>query len=100
MNARIFIGDTQVDAVPANDRGLAYGDGVFETMRVDAGALPLWARHRARLIEGARQSNTPANGAGLCSRRRWNNAAGSNGASKSTCQPRDRLTWKTSPAAK
>ena len=55
MNARIFIGDTQVDAVPANDRGLAYGDGVFEPMRVDAGALPLWARHRARLIEGARR---------------------------------------------
>ena len=53
MTTRIFIGDTLVDAVPANDRGLAYGDGVFETMRVHAGTLPLWPRHRARLLEGA-----------------------------------------------
>ncbi len=55
MTARIFIGQGQVDAVPANDRGLAYGDGVFETMRVHAGELPLWSRHRARLLEGARR---------------------------------------------
>ncbi|MEO6155062.1 MAG: aminodeoxychorismate lyase [Thermomonas sp.] len=55
MTARIFIGHTQVDAVPANDRGLAYGDGVFESMRVHAGTLPLWSRHLARLIEGARR---------------------------------------------
>ena len=53
MNARIFIGEAQVDAVPANDRGLAYGDGVFETMRVHAGALPLWPRHLRRLLDGA-----------------------------------------------
>ncbi len=55
MSARIFVGGTQVDALPAHDRGLAYGDGVFETMRVHAGTLPLWSRHRARLIEGARR---------------------------------------------
>ena len=53
MSARVFIGETAVDAVPANDRGLAYGDGVFETMRVHAGTLPLWPRHRARLLDGA-----------------------------------------------
>ncbi len=53
MNARIFIGDTLVDAIPPDDRGLAYGEGVFETMRVHAGELPLWPRHRARLLEGA-----------------------------------------------
>jgi len=52
VSARIFIGETQVDSLPANDRGLAYGDGVFETMRVEAGELPLWLRHRARLLEG------------------------------------------------
>ncbi|MGV8943185.1 aminodeoxychorismate lyase [Thermomonas sp.] len=55
MTTRIFIGDTAIDAIPANDRGLAYGDGVFETMRVHAGTLPLWPRHRARLMEGARR---------------------------------------------
>lgn len=35
------------------DRGLAYGDGMFETVRVAAsGEVPLWARHRARLYGG------------------------------------------------
>ncbi len=53
MSARIFIGETAVDAVPADDRGLAYGDGVFETMRVHAGTVPLWPRHCARLLDGA-----------------------------------------------
>lgn len=55
MSARIFIGETQVDAAPADDRGLAYGDGVFETMRVHAGELPLWSRHRERLMLGAQR---------------------------------------------
>lgn len=35
------------------DRGLAYGDGVFETVRVAAsGEAPLWSRHRARMVVG------------------------------------------------
>ena len=35
------------------DRGLAYGDGVFETVRVAAsGEVPLWSRHRARMVAG------------------------------------------------
>ena len=55
MNARLFIGETRADAVPLDDRGLAYGDGMFETMRVHAGLLPLWPRHRERLLEGARR---------------------------------------------
>ena len=29
MNARIFVGDQRVDAIPADHRGLAYGDGLF-----------------------------------------------------------------------
>lgn len=37
----------------ALDRGLAYGDGLFETMRAHAGGLPWWPRHRARLRAGA-----------------------------------------------
>lgn len=59
MSTRIFIGDAQVDSVPADDRGLAYGDGVFETMRVHAGALPLWTRHRERLQQGACRLGLP-----------------------------------------
>lgn len=39
----------------ALDRGLAYGDGLFETMRASAGTLPWWPRHRARLLAGARR---------------------------------------------
>jgi 4-amino-4-deoxychorismate lyase len=36
----------------ARDRGLAYGHGVFETMKLVAGQLPLWRYHEARLIQG------------------------------------------------
>ena len=53
MNTRIYVGNAQVDSVPADDRCLAYGDGLFETMRVHAGTLPLWSRHRQRLLQGA-----------------------------------------------
>lgn len=35
------------------DRGLAYGDGVFETCLVRAGAIPLWPWHKARLLGSA-----------------------------------------------
>jgi 4-amino-4-deoxychorismate lyase len=38
--------------VPVDDRGLQYGDGLFETVAVRHGALPLWQRHLARLLEG------------------------------------------------
>jgi 4-amino-4-deoxychorismate lyase len=37
------------------DRGLAYGDGLFETMRWSGGRVPLLARHLARLADGARR---------------------------------------------
>jgi len=36
-----------------NDRGLNYGHGLFETMRLSAGQLPLWSYHRQRLSVGA-----------------------------------------------
>jgi hypothetical protein len=42
----------------------------------------------------------PANGAGLWPRRRWNRAGGSSDASKRAVQPRERFTWKTSPATR
>lgn len=34
------------------ERALAYGDGVFETMRAFAGCIPLWHAHMARLERG------------------------------------------------
>jgi 4-amino-4-deoxychorismate lyase len=55
MNTRIFHGATQVDAIPADDRGLAYGDGLFETMRTHCGRVPWWEAHWARLVQGAQR---------------------------------------------
>ncbi|MEX0603468.1 MAG: aminotransferase class IV [Marinobacter sp.] len=45
--------------IPANDRGLAYGDGVFETIRVQANLPTLRQRHVARLLEGAKRLRIP-----------------------------------------
>ena len=39
------------DHVKANDRGLAYGDGCFETIAVKQGEPLLWKRHMQRLFE-------------------------------------------------
>jgi 4-amino-4-deoxychorismate lyase len=54
---QLFVGDAPVDAavdtVLAGGRGLAYGDGVFETMRAVGGVIPWWPAHRARLARGA-----------------------------------------------
>jgi 4-amino-4-deoxychorismate lyase len=39
-----------LDSVSALDRGLAYGDGLFETVRFVNGDAPLWGRHMDRLL--------------------------------------------------
>jgi 4-amino-4-deoxychorismate lyase len=59
QDVRIFVGDARVDAVPADDRGLAYGDGLFETMRAHAAQIPWWDRHWARLAGGAARLRLP-----------------------------------------
>ena len=41
-----------VDYVSITDRGLAYGDGVFETIAVADGKPCLWQKHLARLLNG------------------------------------------------
>lgn len=41
-----------VDCVDASDRGLLYGDGLFETMAVSNGRVSSWSRHMARLLAG------------------------------------------------
>lgn len=53
MSTRVFIGEAEVAAIPSADRGFAYGDGLFETMRVHAGGVPWWAAHWGRLSRGA-----------------------------------------------
>lgn len=49
---RTWVDGVAGDAIAASDRGLAYGDGLFETMRVVHGAIPLLERHLARLADG------------------------------------------------
>jgi 4-amino-4-deoxychorismate lyase len=41
------------EQIPVSDRGLAYGDGVFETLRFKNRYLPVWPLHRQRLTKGA-----------------------------------------------
>lgn len=53
MNVRCFIGNERIDAIPATDRGFAYGDGLFETMRVHRGSIPWWEAHWMRMTAGA-----------------------------------------------
>jgi 4-amino-4-deoxychorismate lyase len=45
----------RVDGVTADDRGLAYGDGLFETMRATRGDVPWWDLHCSRLREGVQR---------------------------------------------
>lgn len=45
----ILVDGESCDSVPADDRGLAYCDGAFETLRVQAGAARWLERHHARL---------------------------------------------------
>ncbi|MEO6365165.1 MAG: aminodeoxychorismate lyase [Luteimonas sp.] len=59
MTARIFIGSMQVDAIPEDSRGLAYGDGLFETMRVHCGSVHWWEAHWSRLSHGAARLRLP-----------------------------------------
>lgn len=53
MSVRCYVGDRRVDALAGDDRGFAYGDGLFETMRAHRGTVPWWDRHWTRLVRGA-----------------------------------------------
>ena len=41
------------ECIPASDRGLAYGDGLFETIRCKNGRAPAWPLHLQRIASGA-----------------------------------------------
>ncbi|NII10322.1 aminodeoxychorismate lyase [Oleiagrimonas sp. C23AA] len=55
MNMRISVDGVEGAQVSPRDRGLAYGDGLFETVRVIDGHAPLWPRHMARLRRGCQR---------------------------------------------
>ena len=51
--SRIFLDDSEIASIPVDDRGFAYGDGLFETMRSADHHLPWWPRHWDRLSRDA-----------------------------------------------
>ncbi|ALN57051.1 aminotransferase, class IV [Lysobacter enzymogenes] len=53
--ARFFRGGVRLPALPPFDRGQAYGDALFETLRAHRGELPWWDAHWARLTLGAQR---------------------------------------------
>jgi len=48
-----LINGQHIDSVSALDRGLLFGDGLFETLAFMDGHCPLWDRHMDRLRRGA-----------------------------------------------
>lgn len=47
-----IVNGINIQSIDVLNRGLAFGDGVFETMRVMDGAIPLIHLHKARLLRG------------------------------------------------
>jgi 4-amino-4-deoxychorismate lyase len=50
-----------VDSISVRDRGLAYGDGLFETLRYQQGRIPLLSYHLERLRLGCARLRIPLN---------------------------------------
>ena len=53
------------DDISVLDRGLSYGDGLFETIRFEQGVAPLWDRHMQRLALGCERLRMPRPDAAL-----------------------------------
>jgi 4-amino-4-deoxychorismate lyase len=53
MSVRTSVDFIETDRLDAADRGVMYGDGLFETLRVVGGGVPLWQRHADRLRASA-----------------------------------------------
>lgn len=64
------------DCVPADDRGLAYGDGLFETLVVERGRPRFWQGHMDRLAAGCERLGLEAPGQGVLLREVQTVAAG------------------------
>lgn len=59
MTSRVWVDWRDGAQVSAFDRGLGYGDGLFETIRFAGRDAPLWTRHMQRLAEGCRRLGLP-----------------------------------------
>lgn len=54
-----LINGTSADTVPASDRGLAYGDGVFRTLRAEKGEPLHWRKQFNKLADDCARLNIP-----------------------------------------
>jgi 4-amino-4-deoxychorismate lyase len=55
-----LINGEAIDQLPVSDRGLHYGDGLFETIAVNDGQPVYWEAHLARLGEGCSRLGMPS----------------------------------------
>jgi 4-amino-4-deoxychorismate lyase len=55
----VVINGQAIDGISSLDRGLLYGDGVFETIAVEDGRPRFWLRHLARLNSGCERLGIP-----------------------------------------
>lgn len=62
MSLRALIDGVEADCLPIDNRGLQYGDGLFETIAVHDGGLCLWLGHFDRLRHGAERLGIPCPG--------------------------------------
>ncbi|MEO9078773.1 MAG: aminodeoxychorismate lyase [Rhodanobacter sp.] len=60
MAVSVLVNGVAADQVSAIDRGLCYGDGLFESIRLIGVRAPLWSRHMQRLTEGCGRLHIPA----------------------------------------
>jgi 4-amino-4-deoxychorismate lyase len=65
MIGRRLVNGSETAGIAADDRGLQYGDGLFETMAAAGGRIQHLALHLARLEEGCRRLRIPMPSEGL-----------------------------------
>jgi 4-amino-4-deoxychorismate lyase len=65
MIGRRLVNGVESSAISVDDRGLQYGDGLFETMAAANGRVRHFERHMERLAEGCRRLGIPAPSAEL-----------------------------------
>ena len=56
----MLVNGAPADTIPATDRGLAYGDGVYRTLRAQNGEPLHWLRHFAKLVHDCNALQIPA----------------------------------------
>ena len=59
-HCRVLVNGAVTDALSSLDRGLLYGDGLFETIAVQDGQPRFWRRHLARLSAGCERLGIPS----------------------------------------